>query len=229
MYHVPACRAEQTDTALNRPRLYLVTPPVFDLEAFAPRLEAALSGGDVACVLIYQLEATAKALQDTAAKLVPMIQKAEAAALIYRDTQVTGRTGADGAHIDSSFEDIKLAMESLQPARIVGAGGTKMKHEEMEIAESGVDYLFFGRLDLEEQPGAHAKTLERAEWWAELFSTPCVALGGNDLATLGETADTKADFVALKDAIWQHPEGPAQAVRLANAILDQHPFEEDEE
>nr|WP_179956215.1 MULTISPECIES: thiamine phosphate synthase [unclassified Pannonibacter] len=192
-----------------------------------PRLDEALGGGDVACVLIYQPDATSRDLQETAARLVPVIQKAGAAALVYRDTQVAGRTGADGAHVDTGFDDIKLALDSLQPARIVGAGGTKLKHEEMEIAEAGVDYLLFGRLDLEEQAAAHPKTLERAQWWAELFSTPCVALGGNDLSTLDETAATGSDFVALKDAVWHHPDGPAAAVRAANLILDQHPFEEE--
>ncbi len=223
----PNAGRQLTDDAVNRPRLYLITPPQFDVAEFLPRLEDALSGGDVACVLIYQPDANSRDLQETAAKLVPVIQKAGAAALVYRDTQVAGRTGADGAHVDTTFEDIKLALESLQPARIVGAGGTKLKHEEMEIAEAGVDYLMLGRLDLEEQAAAHGKTLERAEWWAELFSTPCVALGGNDLATLDETAATGADFVALKDAVWHHPDGPAAAVRAANVILEQHPFEEE--
>lgn len=211
---------------MNRPRLFLVTPPAFDPDKLAADLGGAFQGGDIACVLIYMPDADGKALQEAAQVLVPVIQSGGAAALIYRDTQVTGRSSADGVHIDTSLEDVKLAVESLQPAKIVGAGGTKLKHEDMEWAETGIDYLFFGRLDLEEKPDPHAKTLAKAEWWSQLFETPCVALGGNTIASVEAAAATGADFVALKDAVWQNPEGPAAAVTAANAILEAHPFED---
>lgn len=209
---------------MNRPRVFLVTPPSLTADKFAPMLEAALSGGDVACVLIYQPDLDSKSLQTTAETLVPIIQKAGAAALVYNNTQVAGRSGADGAHVDTSLEDVKLAVESLQPAKIVGAGGTKLKHDDMEWAETGIDYLFFGRLDLDEKPEPHDKTLSKAQWWAELFETPCVALSGNDLDSVDLAAGTGADFVALKDAVWQYSDGPAAAVSRANEILEGHEF-----
>ncbi len=211
---------------MNRPRLFLVTPPVFDTVSLASVMEDAFKGGDIACVLIYMPEASSSELQSACEKLVPVIQAGGAAAIVYGDTQVAGRSGADGAHIDTSLEDIKLAVESLQPARIVGAGGTKLKHEDMETAETGIDYLFFGKLDLAEKDAPHPKTISKAQWWAELFETPCVALAGNTVASTEEAAATGADFVALKDAIWQHEAGPAAAVAEANAILEKHPFED---
>ena len=213
---------------MNRPRLFLVTPPTFDTATMTSQLEDAFKGGDIACVLIYMPKTNSKDLQTTCEKLVPVIQAGGAAALVYADTQVAGRSGADGAHVDSSLEDVKLAVESLQPARIVGAGGTKLKHEDMEVAETGVDYLFFGRLDLEEKADPHDKTLSKAQWWAELFETPCVALAGNTIASVDAAAATGADFVAIKDAAWQHDGGIAAAVAEANSILENHPFEDAE-
>ncbi|MEP0232143.1 thiamine phosphate synthase [Roseibium sp.] len=217
---------QETETPVNRPRLFVITPPSFDTAALALSLDDAFKGGDIASVLIYMPDANSKELQTAAETLVPIIQAGGAAALIYGDTQVAGRSGADGAHVDSSLEDVKLAVESLQPAKIVGAGGTKLKHEDMETAETGIDYLFLGRLDLEEQASPHPKTLSKAEWWSQLFETPCVALGGNTIASVEEAATTGADFVALKDAIWQHAKGTAAAVTEANAILENHPFED---
>jgi len=210
---------------LNRPRLFLVTPPSFDTEQVAKTLQSAATGGDIACVMIYQPDASPKDRQATAEKLVPVIQAAGAAAIIYGDTQVAGRSGADGAHVDASLEDVKLAVESLQPAKIVGAGGTKLKHEDMEWAETGIDYLFYGKLDLDEREDAHPKTLGKAQWWAELFETPCVALAGKTLASVEQAAATGADFVAIKDLLWTS-EDPAALVSEANAILEQFPFEE---
>lgn len=209
---------------MNRPRLFLVTPPDFDAADLAAKLESAFAGGDIACVLIYLPDSGTRELQDAAEKLVPVIQAGGAAALVYRDTQVAGRSGADGVHVDTSLDDVKLAVESFQPERIVGTGGTKLKHDAMEWAETGVDYIFFGKLDLDERERAHDKTLASAAWWAELFETPCVAMAGNTLETLADVAATGADFVALKDAVWQSGSDIAVVVSQANLILEAHPF-----
>lgn len=211
---------------MNRPRLFLVTPPEFDAQELAAKLARAFEGGDVACVLIYRPGASTKELQAAASILVPVIQAGGAAAIVYRDTQAAGRSGADGVHVDTSLEDLKLAVESFHPDRIVGTGGTKLKHESMEWAETGADYIFFGKLDLAEKPEAHAKTLSAAAWWAELFQTPCVALAGNSLATLGDVAATGADFIALKDAVWQSDAEISTVVAEANRILEAYPFPE---
>lgn len=211
---------------MNRPRLFLVTPPVFDPADLATQLKQAFSGGDIACVMIYMPGAGTKEVQATASVLVPVIQEGGAAAIVYGDTQAAGRSGADGVHVDSSLEDVKLAVESFQPDRIVGTGGTKLKHDAMEWAETGVDYLFFGKLDLPEKDVAHDRTLKSAAWWAELFETPCVAMAGNALDTLGDVAATGADFVALKDAVWQSGNGISSTIAEANRILEAYPFPE---
>ena len=210
---------------MNRPRLFLVTPPAFATATLADQLKQAFMGGDIACVMIYMPDASTKDIQAAADILVPIIQDGGAAALVYGDTQAAGRSGADGVHVDKSLEDVKLAVESFQPDRVVGTGGTKTKHDAMEWAETGVDYLFFGKLDLTEKETAHDKTLSGANWWAELFETPCVALAGNTLETLAEVAATGADFVALKDAVW-HSEDIAKTISDANTVLEAHPFPE---
>lgn len=211
---------------MNRPRLYLVTPPQFDAEELAGKLRQAFGGGDIACVLIYMPGAGTKDLQAAASVLVPVIQEGGAAAIVYKDTQAAGRSGADGVHVDTSLDDVKLAVESFQPERIVGTGGTKQKHDAMEWAETGVDYILFGKLDLPEKASAHDKTLRSAAWWAELFETPCVALAGNTLDTLADVAATGADFVALKDAVWQSDTEISSLIAEANRILEAHPFPE---
>ena len=213
---------------MNRPRLYLVTPPQFDAQDIADKLRQAFAGGDIACVLIYMPGAGTKDLQAAASVLVPVIQEGGAAAIVYQDTQAAGRSGADGVHVDTSLDDVKLAVESFQPDRIVGTGGTKQKHDAMEWAETGVDYILFGKLDLPEKAAAHDKTLRSAGWWAELFETPCVALAGNTLETLPEVAATGADFVALKDAVWQSDTDISSIIAEANRILEAHPFPVDD-
>jgi thiamine-phosphate pyrophosphorylase len=201
------------------PRLFLITPSSLRIEDFLPQLESALAAGDVACLLVTANGMEDAELQKVAAQIAPLAQAAGAALLIQNDTRVAGRIRADGVHCDTDFEDLKLAIETFKPEQIVGAGAIRTRHEAMQLAEAGIDYVFFGLLDLPEAPEAHRKTIDFAIWWSDLFEIPCVALGGSDLASLGETARAGADFIALRSAIWEHPEGPGAAVRAANEIL----------
>lgn len=203
------------------PRLYLITPPEFELEEFAGKLEEALAGGDVASVLISMPNAPEGVLQKAAKRLVPLIQAADTAALIENDTQIMGRSGADGLHFIGDDQGLEEVMSTLRDDKIIGHGGVKTRHAAMVVASMGVDYMFFGLTNLEQTPEAHPKTLEFGSWWAEVFETPCVVLGGTSMESVEACAQTKAEFVALREAIWDHPEGPRVAVQQANAILAQ--------
>jgi thiamine-phosphate pyrophosphorylase len=61
--------------------------------------------------------------------------------------------------------------------------------------------------------------IDRASWWAEIFETPCVAYAPS-LDAVGPLAATQAEFIALGEAVWSHPDGPAAAVTAALEILD---------
>ena len=100
--------------------MFLVTPPSVEAASFAPRLGEALAAGDVAAVLI--AERPAGELEALAAALVPVIQEAGAAALVADDTRLAGHVKADGVQIGTGLEDLRLAVESFRPKRIVGAG-----------------------------------------------------------------------------------------------------------
>jgi thiamine-phosphate pyrophosphorylase len=203
-------------------RLFLVTPVLAELDGFPARLAEALSAGDVAAVLIgaAQGEAAAEAI---GAKLVPIVQRAGAAALIANHTRVVGRVGADGVHIDSGLSDLRAAVESLRPRRIVGAGNIHSRHAAMQAGEIGADYLFFGRPHGDTHDEPHPKALEFAEWWSEVTDIPAVVMAGRSLDGVAVAAATGAAFVALHDAVWSCPEGPAEAVRRAQAALARSP------
>ena len=204
-----------------RARLYLITPRTIDLGSFLPTLEAAFSGGDVASLLIAP-EVTADAhLQRIAEELTPITQARDVAALVVDDTRAMGRAKADGLHVTGGLPALTDAVEKLQGRSIVGAGNLKTRHDAMEAAEAGADYIFFGMLDLPEEADAHRKTLDFGAWWADLFEPPCVVLAGTSMQSVEDCALTGADFVAVRGAIWDHPAGPAAAIREANAILDQ--------
>ena len=211
------------------PRLYLVTPPSFDLDAFEGQLKQALEGGDIASLLISMPGANEGDLQAAAKRLVPLAQAKDVAVLVENNTQIMGRSGADGLHVTGSDKDLEEVLENFQEDKIIGHAGVKTRHDAMVIASMGVDYMFFGLLSLDQDEAPHKKSLNYASWWAEVFETPCVVLGGASLSTLDQAAQTGAEFVALREAIWNHPDGPKAAVEQANAELSRHTLPEAED
>ncbi|WP_057461995.1 thiamine phosphate synthase [Pseudovibrio sp. POLY-S9] len=211
------------------PRLYLVTPPTFDLDEFERQLNQALEGGDIASLLISMPDANESDLQAAAKRLVPLAQAKEVAVLIENNTQIMGRSGADGLHVSGSDKDLEEAMQSFSEDRIIGHAGIKTRHEAMTVASMGVDYMFFGLLSLNQEEEPHRKSLDYGHWWSEVFETPCVILAGTSVSSVDTAAQTGAEFVAVREAVWNHPEGPKAAVEQANAILSTHTLAEAED
>ncbi len=204
-----------------RPRLYLVTPPKLEPERFALMLEAAFSGGDVAAVLIDQPEAGETALQEIAARLVPVAQASDIATIVAGDTRIAGQVEADGIHVVGTPAATRAAVEWVRPKNLlVGAGGIETRHTAMELGELEIDYLFFGRLDRPEPERPTARLVELAGWWAELFEIPGVVMSGTEIDSVAMAAESAADFIALRSAVWDYSDGPAAAVAQANRIID---------
>jgi thiamine-phosphate pyrophosphorylase len=200
--------------AAQSTRLFLVAPASADAPSFPARFAEALSAGDVAAVLLPPDPA------GLAAELVAIAQKAGAAALVADDTRIAGRLGADGVHVGTGLPDVRRAVESFRPNRIVGAGNLYTRHAAMEAGEAGVDYVFFGRPRGDTHPDPHPKALDLAEWWSELMEVPAVVMAGRSLDSVELAVRTGAAFVALHEAVWSHGDGPAEALRKARRALD---------
>lgn len=205
----------------DRCRLVLIVPNEADTERQADLLSQALSGGDVASVMLPQYGLDDQAFQKRAEVLVQIIQDAGAAAIIYGDSRVAGRAKADGIHMDGPLEDLGEAIEKFTPKLIVGAGGASERHAALEIGELRPDYIFFGRFDGDIKPEAHPKNVALAEWWASMIEIPCIAMGGTSVESVVVVAEAGAEFVALRSAVFEAEVGPAEAVARANELLDE--------
>jgi len=199
-------------------RLCLVTPPVVDPATFPATLKSALAAGDVATLFITG-DGSPASTQRIAEVLAPVAQSAGVAAIVLNDTRLLGRANADGVHIDSGVTDLASALERFRGKKIVGAGGVRSRHEAMQAGEREPDYLFFGKLDGDSADTIFPKALDLASWWSGLFEIPAVVMGGHAVASAIEAAEAHIEFVALRTAVWDHPEGPAVAIAEANRIL----------
>jgi len=198
------------------PRLYLVTPPVADAQAFSTPLAAALAAGDVAAVLLRLAEGDERTLINRAKTLVPVVQEKNAALLIGGHADLVARAGADGAHL-VGLAEFTAALAQLKPERIAGVGGLVTRHDAMVAAEAGADYMMFGEPAGGDRPSFQAVE-ERVAWWAEVFEAPCVAYAGS-IEEVTPLVQAGADFIALGDWLWCDPQEIAATVARAAESL----------
>lgn len=212
-----------TATPSDRCRLMLITPPAKDGVDVAARFAEAVTGGDIASVIVAGHGMDEVSFQVLAEKIVPVAQAAGIAAIIDGDTRVAGRVGADGVHLEVGKQDLAEAVDKLQARMIVGSGGATTRDDALELGETQPDYIFFGRFGYDNKEEPHKRNLALGRWWAEVVEVPCVVLGGSDVESVAAVAATGAEFVALSAAVFGEGIDAAGAVRRANELLDAGP------
>jgi len=206
-------------------RLYLMTPLLEDAGAFVPVLQQACAAVEVAAVLARLAPADERTLVKRVKMLAPAVQNQDAALMIAVEGEgdlaaIAARGGADGVHVRADLDRVRDLRERFKGERAIGVDGLRTKDDAMTMGEAGVDYLMFGEPRPEGSLPSLDAVVERAGWWAEIFETPCVAYAPT-LAAVARLGATNAEFIALRDCVWSHADGPAEAVRLASAALRQ--------
>src|SRR5919112_481936 len=193
-------------------QLYLISP----LEVgggFPALLERALGGGSVAA-----FQYRVKGLdQHEAARLAEPLQRIcearEVAFIVNDDMGLAKRLGADGVHLGQSDGDPRDARALLGPSAQIGVTCHDSRHLAMEAGEAGADYVAFGAFyPTATKESSHRPDPSMLGWWSRLFEIPCVAIGGITPANARVLVEAGADFLAVCGAVWDHPEGEAEAV-----------------
>ena len=208
-------------TPPNRCRIVLISPSGETADSFSAKFAAAISGGDIASIILPANGMDEASFQAFAERIVPIAQEAGIAAIIAEDTRIAGRVKADGIHIEGGKAALAEAIESFQAKMAVGAGGAKTRDDALELGEERPDYVFFGRFGYDNTPEPHQRNLSLGGWWAEMIEVPVIVMAGSDLASVEAVAATGADFVALSAAVFGDGVDPKAAVARANAILDE--------
>ncbi|MBK6705331.1 MAG: thiamine phosphate synthase [Caulobacteraceae bacterium] len=205
----------------RRARLYLITPPVFELAAFSRALEEALSGGDVACVQLRLKDTPDAEILRIGAALKPIVQAADAALILNDRPDLASRLDADGVHVGQSDASYAEARRLMGKDRIVGVTCHNSRDLAYEAAEAGADYVAFGAFyPTRTKDPSHWADPELLAIWQETMETPCVAIGGITIENAEPLVRAGADFVAVSAGVWTHPDGPATAIANFNALFD---------
>ncbi|WIY52204.1 thiamine phosphate synthase [Devosia sp. YIM 151766] len=187
------------------PLLYLITPADPDPVQFPRLLMAALTGPEIAAMLVRRGTLDDAAYASLAERLIQIGQAAGAAVLLEDDVALVRRLGADGVHVTGGAKAISEAIAALKPAAIVGAGNIRSRHDAMSFGELDVDYVMFGPLG----GAADKQAAELAQWWAHTFEVPAVY--SDPAANIALLADLETEFIALSDCIWSDAD-PAAAL-----------------
>ncbi len=200
-------------------QLYVISP--LDVGGdFPAQLEAALSAGPVAA---FQFRVKDIDQHEAAALAEPLqaICAAHDVAFIVNDSvALAKRIKADGVHLGQGDGDVREAREILGSDAQIGVTCHNSRHLAMEAAEAGADYVAFGAF----YPTAtkrveHVAELDTLQKWSRVTEIPCVAIGGITPENAQPLIEAGADFLAVSSAMWNHPQGPAEAVKVFNALL----------
>jgi thiamine-phosphate pyrophosphorylase len=164
-------------------------------------LIAASGAAPIASVLIRSADGTSVD-EAVARTLVAEAQKRNIAALIASSLDDATKLGADGIHLPWSRDIVrqfKTLKQSAPAGTIIGVDVGRSRHDAMEIAEAGADYVAFGvPPHVEDRERAAERQLDLISWWSEVFEIPSVVFDVDDADAAHRLAAAGADFVSVR-------------------------------
>ena len=149
-------------------QIFIIIPANGKIKQLSQTIVELLNSVPVAALLLSKGQKLPE-YESIAKQILPITKAHDCALLLDNEPVLAKKIGADGVHINGDIKLIKAALEELKPDLIVGAGNITNKHEAMEKGELGVDYVFFAKIDANED-----NSLDLANWWAQTFEVPAI-------------------------------------------------------
>lgn len=205
---------------MDKCRLYLITPPLFDPVSFADRLGRALDGGDVAALQLRLKDADDASWKRAIDALRPVAQSRNVAFLLNDRPDLVRPFGCDGVHVGQDDMPARDARALIGPDSTLGVTCKNSRDLAMQAGEDGADYVAFGAFfpTLTKDATAPAN-LEILNWWSDLMELPSCAIGGITAENCAPLIQAGANFLAVVGAVWNHPRGEAAGVQALNAAI----------
>ena len=202
---------------IERPQIYLITPPEFGLSDFPDRLARVLDNHEVACLRLAMASHNEDRVARAADALREVAHARDIAITIEAHVQLAERLGLDGVHLTDGARSVRKARKALGADAIVGAHCGASRHDGMNAGEAGADYVAFGPVA---GAGLGDGTLAERElfaWWSEMIEVPVVAEGALDADTVRRLAPV-TDFFGIGEEIWRTDDADAALSALLAAM-----------
>lgn len=199
------------------PQLYLITPPVIDLETYPAMLSRVLDGAEVACLRFALATQDEDVILRTGDALREIAHARDIPLVIADHVLMVERLGLDGVHLRDAHTRIRKLRESMGAEAIIGAYCGTKRHDGMSAGEAGADYISFGPAGQSALGDGDCVPFDLFEWWSAVIELPVVAEGAltRDLV---QTLAPVVDFLAIGDEIWGQDD-PLAALRDLTAPL----------
>ena len=209
-------------------QLYLITPPAFDLESLAGKLDDALgavpqkvNGEHFVAAFQLRMEGADEAQWRAAIeRLQPVCAKHGVAFILNEHIELVLEYDADGIHVIRGGTPVAEARRRLGAERIVGITCLGSRDMAMKAGDAGADYVAFASF-YEQETNAEVGVArpDILAWWQEFFVLPCMAMGGITPHNCRPLVMAGADFIGVINAVWNCPEGAAAAVKAFDTAI----------
>ncbi len=202
--------------------LYLLTPAQIDPAPFAESLRAAIGAAPeiIGAVQLRLKDVDDQAFVDAADALLPICHAFDVPLIVNDRPDIAARVGADGVHIGQQDAAYDAARETVGDDAVVGVTCHDSRHLALIAGEKGADYVAFGAFfPSDSKDTQYHPAPEILEWWSTMTVLPCVAIGGITADNCRPLIDAGADYLAVINAVWGHPEGPEAGVRAFAEVL----------
>ena len=197
-----------------RPQIYLITPPELDLGSFPALLARMLDASEIACVRLALSSQDQNQIMRAADAVHEVTSVRDVALVLETHVLLVKRLGLDGVHLLDGARSVRKCRKELGRDAIVGAYCAASRHDGMNAAEAGADYVGFGPVAASGLGDGATAGAQLFSWWSEMIEVPVVAEGGLDQVLIRSLCD-KVDFFAIGAEIWGAEDPSA---RLANLI-----------
>lgn len=148
---------------------------------------------------------------------MPIAQARNVAFILNDRPDLAAELKCDGVHIGPEDAPYRETRALVGPDAIVGVSCKGSRHDAMEAAEQGADYVAFGAFyPSPTKDVGGGLSPEILEVWSNTTTVPCVAIGGITVDNCAPLIASGADFIAISSGVWNYGKGPAAAVQAFN-------------
>ncbi len=138
--------------------------------------------------------------------------------IIRNDLGLVVECGAEGLMLED-ITKFAEARKVLGENAIIGVDCGNSKETAEAAIEAGADYVSFGQFFSSFKTTTKAP-IELLEWWSTRTHLPAVAHGKLTTENMIKLVQSGAGFLGAKDWVWDHKQGPAQAIYMMQECID---------
>jgi thiamine-phosphate pyrophosphorylase len=188
---------------MSKSRLFLVAPKDATQPDILACAKVACAAADCASIIIHEGAKAddVSALQDLGLAVL----------LADVEPRIVSRLKADGLHLSKAEFNLLDIRMSLPKDTMIGLDCGTSRHQAMQAAEQGADYVGF-------RQKSQFVGEPLVKWWNDLAAIPAVPL---DASTAEEATilAKQSDFIRPSDEMWQNPDAAQRVITELNEKL----------